>query len=319
MTDNDDITLFLTRFKSETSRRKHGDNVRKLKTFLEGRGKTFDTASFEDVLAWLQGIDKENVLEITKERYRRIAAQYFKFMKVRLKRRADIPVPEKEEFQFAEKDRRDEVIKIPLDLVSALRILDHFKYNSLILYIGTRLLFETGMRVGELVNIRKDGISIEGRRIYTKGKRGLARYFFPAKFKPDLARFIAYQQLTNPDSAYLFPPLFKRTGEHAHDHFFRKNLEKAGEQLGIPCSVNPHAWRDLINGQRADRFKLQKDRDALLSILLCQEPQGVNASHYLKMYSWKNPATEVAHRELYDQLYPFDDSKDEEKEKEKQQ
>jgi site-specific recombinase XerD len=299
------MELFLTRFKSDISRRKHGDNLVKLEAFLGTRGKDFATAAYEDVLAWLQGIDKENVLEITKERYRRIAYQYFRFLKVRQKLRDDIPVPEREEFQFKEKDRTADPIAMPLDLGSADRILAHFKFTSIILYTGTRILKEAGMRIGELVNIKKSGLDIAERRIYTAGKRGLSRYFIPASFQDELGRFVSYQDQVNPDQAYLFPPLYKRGGEHVHDQFFRANLEKAAALLGITCSVNPHAWRDLINSCRADKFKLQKDRDALLSALLCQEPQGVNAAHYLKMYSWKNPATWKAHRDLYDQLYPY--------------
>lgn len=299
------IDLFLTRFKSEISKRKHGDNIRKLDAFLTGKGKTFMLATFQDVLEWLQGIDRENILVVTKERYRRIAFQYFTFLKKRLKIRDDVPVPEKEEFQFTEKDRTNDVIKIPLDLASANKVLDYFKFTDIQLYTGTRTLKETGMRIGELVNIKKSGVSIEDRRIYTTGKRGISRYFFPVSFKSDLDRWLVYQEQVNPESEYLFPPMYKRRNAHIHDHYFRNNLDRAREILGLTCATNPHAWRDLINTCRADKFKLQKDRDALLSILLCQEPQGVNASHYLKMYSWKNPGTWQAHRDLYDQLYPY--------------
>lgn len=301
----ENIKLFLTRFKSDISRRKHGDNLQKLTRYLQGRNKDFKEATFEDILQWLQEIDKENMLIITKERYRRIAFQYFRFLKVRLHAREDIPVPEKEEFQFTEKDRTNDVIKIPLDLDSANRVLGYFKFTNMGLYTACRILKETGMRVGELVNIKKAGISIEERRIYTTGKRGISRYFFPSPFKPELGSWLTYQEQVNLDAEYLFPPLYRRGALHVHDQWIRANLEKAGKTLGLSCSVNPHAWRDLLNTCRADKFKLVKERDALLSILLCQEPQGVNASHYLKMYSWKNPGTWQSHRDLYDQLYPY--------------
>lgn len=300
---DDFITM---RFKSDISRRKHKDVLMKLWAFLQARQKDFITAGYIDIVNWLQQIDTANILVITKERYRRIAKQFFRHLKVRLHLRADIPVPELDEFRFTEKDRRGDVLKQPLTKEAALRILEFFRATAMDLYIGTRVLFETGMRVGELVHIKRADVDLETRRIYTTGKKGLVRYYVPPSFLSELKAWMKYQDQVNPDKEYLFPPLYDRGSKHANEAYFRNNLARAGGVLALECSTNPHAFRGLINDERARTYMLERDRDALLSILLCQVPASTNAKHYLmKMYDWKNPHTWEAHRALYDRLYPW--------------
>lgn len=304
MDEQELIDTFMTRFKAPRNQQRQ---LSSLQTFLQERKVGMVKATYSDLLAFLQTVDGRNVLIDTKEAYRRVCFQFYRFLKVRMKLREDNPVPEVEEYKFTEKDRTGEKPKIPLDEVSARRILEYLHHADLMLYVGVCILFYTGMRILELVNIEKKNLDLEKRMIVSRGKTGFARYFIPRDFKPDFITFYNYQEQINPDNPYLFPNMLRTRSKHmnATTKFFRSNLALVKEKLGIACSTHPHAWRDLINSSRADKFKLARDRDSLLSILLCQRPIGVNAQHYLKKYDWKNPSTWEAHRDLYDELYPW--------------
>lgn len=299
------IDTFMTRFKSPRNQRGY---MGELQAFLDQRNVPLLHATWNDILAFLQSVDERNILVQTKERRRRICYQFYKFVKVRVKARDDIPVPDQDEYQFTEKDRTGEVPAVPLDAATARRVLDYMHHADLVLYTGTRALFETGMRVLELVNIERPNVDLGKRMIVTRGKTGWVRYFFPPSFAIELETFITYQeQVHGRENVFLFPNVLRASNKRSNvtTKFFRSNLQAIAGKLNITRAVHPHAWRDLINTARADKFKLHGERDSLLAILLCQVPAGVNARHYLKKYDWKNPATWEAHRDLYDELYPW--------------
>ncbi len=113
-------------------------------------------------------------------------------------------------------------------------------HNNLKYYLITRLLYDTGVRINELINIHLSSIDLPSRCIYlANSKTGDPRYvFFTETTKRLLNEYINRNMAGND---YLFPAsngLGHTTGEAIY-----RVLKRLQKRLNITQSMNPHAFR----------------------------------------------------------------------------
>ena len=99
------------------------------------------------------------------------------------------------------------------------------------------LLFTTGLRVSELVSLKRDDVDLEKRSIRVRGKGGKERVvYFPEALVPLLRAYIG--ELPD-DAEYLFPSV----GGHMHYTTVERIVRKAAESAGLRKKVTPHVLR----------------------------------------------------------------------------
>lgn len=164
---------------------------------------------------------------------------------------------------------------------------NNFKY-----YVIFRLLIETGMRKGELINLRIDEVDIENRHIHSyMGKTMEKHYFISESFKLSLKRYLRERKRLNVGHDFLFSSSHK--GRYS-DRIFNKLLEKARNILGIKKRITCHTFRRSINDFRKEDGCSLEDREVLLG----HKSQNVNVSGYTK-------SDIVRYRDLYDKWNPY--------------
>ena len=99
------------------------------------------------------------------------------------------------------------------------------------------LLFTTGLRVSELVSLRKDDVDLEKRSIRVRGKGGKERVvYFPEALVPLLKE---YMERLPGDSEYLFPS----AEGHMHYTTVERIMKRAAVSAGLKKKVTPHVLR----------------------------------------------------------------------------
>ncbi|MGC9107049.1 MAG: site-specific tyrosine recombinase/integron integrase [Infirmifilum sp.] len=100
------------------------------------------------------------------------------------------------------------------------------------------LLYTTGLRVAELVNIKKSDIDLEKNTIRVKGKGSKERYVY---FPPGVTQLLA-QELSRNSSEWLFPSS-KNPNHHIHYTTVERILRNLGKKAGLGKRVTPHVLR----------------------------------------------------------------------------
>ncbi len=111
--------------------------------------------------------------------------------------------------------------------------------NSLIL----ELLYSTGMRVSEIINISIKDISLSEKTIKINGKGNKERLvYFGSRAKVLLEKYLskAYHNLNNNNLDYL---LLSKTGKKITDREIRFVVDGAAQIAHIPFKVSPHVLR----------------------------------------------------------------------------
>ena len=111
--------------------------------------------------------------------------------------------------------------------------------NSLIL----ELLYSTGIRVGEIINIKLNDISIHEKSIKISGKGNKERLvYFGSKCLELIHMYLktSYNILNVNDIDYFF---LSKTGKRISDREIRKIVEDAGKISGIEMNISPHVLR----------------------------------------------------------------------------
>ncbi|MBQ4864135.1 tyrosine-type recombinase/integrase [Pseudoalteromonas sp. MMG013] len=113
--------------------------------------------------------------------------------------------------------------------------------NKLTSLLVVELLFSTGIRVSELVNINLLHISIVEKKILILGKGQRERFvFLTNKEIADLVNaYIIVRGITNPNHDYL---LVNSRGKPASSHFIRKLLRQESDAAKVD-KVTPHMYR----------------------------------------------------------------------------
>lgn len=99
-----------------------------------------------------------------------------------------------------------------------------------------RLLYTTGLRVSELVTLKKSDVDLEDCSLRVLGKGGKERYvYFPKKLKPDLEK-----HMKNVKGEWLFP---SKKGGHIHYTTVERMLRNVAKKAGLRKKVTPHILR----------------------------------------------------------------------------
>ena len=138
--------------------------------------------------------------------------------------------------------------KLPkyLNINDVERLLNAYDNNN---YIGLRnslileVLYSTGIRVGEIVNIKLSDVSLEDKTIKILGKGNKERivYFGGICYKL-LKSYLkdSYIKLNTNELSYLF---VSKTGKKISDREVRKIVDDAGKIANINLKISPHVLR----------------------------------------------------------------------------
>ena len=156
------------------------------------------------------------------------------------------------------------------------QLLQHFKLFNFKHYLIFRLLIETGMRKGELINAKYSDLNIEKRYIRTTGKTGEVVYYF----SKDLAHFLK-QFLNEREKISINNDIFFLTNriEKYSNRNFNLLLKNACKKLGIEKNITCHTFRRSLNTYRKFMGCNLEDR----KILLNHKVNDVNTESYLVM------------------------------------
>lgn len=125
-----------------------------------------------------------------------------------------------------------------------LKSFDLSKFHEYRDYVATKLIFDTGMRLGECLKIKdQTDIDFKERTIFlpadnTKGKKD--RYvFFSVKMATELRRWLQYRDRYK-DTEYLFCTIH---GKELLERSFESNFTAYGERIGKK-EIHPHILRN---------------------------------------------------------------------------
>ena len=126
------------------------------------------------------------------------------------------------------------------------KLLNAFDNNN---YIGIRntlileMLYSTGIRVSELVNIRKKEIDINNKNIKITGKGNKERIVYFGNIcekKLNIYLKKSYDKLNINNLEYL---LLSKTGKKINDREVRKIIDDASKIIGLDVKISPHVLR----------------------------------------------------------------------------
>lgn len=136
--------------------------------------------------------------------------------------------------KFIEYGELEELFKVP-DTNTDLGI-----RNLLIL----EMLYATGMRVSELVNIKLSDINFESKEIKTLGKGSKERICYYGEYAKDaLDNYLEYSRynlLNGKDSEYLF---INKNGTNLTDRGVRLIIDNIIKEAGVKTKISPHTLR----------------------------------------------------------------------------
>jgi len=156
------------------------------------------------------------------------------------------------------------------------QILQHFKKYNFKHYLIFRLLIETGMRKGELINAKYNDINIEKRYIRTTGKTEDVAYYYSKELAHFLKQYLNEREKISLNNDTLF--LTNRREKYSNRPF-NLLLKNACKKLGIEKNITCHTFRRTINTHRKKMGCSNEDR----KILLNHKVNDVNIESYLIM------------------------------------
>jgi len=174
------------------------------------------------------------------------------------------------------------------------QILDFFKERNIKQWLIFKLFAHTGIRKGELINLRIDEINLEERHIHLYMGKTMEKHYFIPKDDTFLHWLKAYLDKRNgqiTDNDYLF--LSNRNKPYS-ERLFNNVLQNAREQLGIEKRITCHTFRRSLNDFRKEMDCSLEDREQLLG----HKTRNVNIAGYTK-----NDI--IRHRKLYDKWNPY--------------
>ena len=154
------------------------------------------------------------------------------------------------------------------------QILQHFKLYNFKHYLIFRLLIESGMRKGEVLNAKYKELNIEKRYIKTTGKTEGVAYYYSKELARFLKQYLSEREKISITNEILF--LTDRREQYSN-RAFNLLLKKACKKLGIEKNITCHTFRRSINTYRKKMGCSNEDR----KILLNHKVNDVNIESYL--------------------------------------
>ena len=147
--------------------------------------------------------------------------------------------------------RKQKKLMTPKEIKDLMQAFDITTFHGYRNWLITRVMLDTGIRIGECLNLIPENIDFKERSILiVNPKNRRDRYaFFSAKLALDLKRWLEYRDRFS-DSEYLFPTT---RGTQLDSNVFEKSLKGAGTKAGI-TSIQSHQLRNnfakyyLLNG-----------------------------------------------------------------------
>ena len=171
------------------------------------------------------------------------------------------------------------------------RILDYMYYNNYNYYLFFRLLAETGMRIGEFLNLDCKDVNIKKRYIEAEGKTGRKVCYFSEGLARHLEIYLKERMNRETDSNALFLSIQKkRYALRTINHYIRNCVIRLDIEKRISC----HTFRRTLNTLRKRMGWPKEDR----KILLCHKVSDVNFSCYVKLNYYD-------YIQLYDKWNPY--------------
>ncbi len=173
-------------------------------------------------------------------------------------------------------------------ILQYLRDKGNFKY-----YIIFRLFVETGMRKGELIQIKLEEVNLEGRYINsTFGKTGEKYYFFTKDFAKWFRLYLNERKKMESNDDFLF---LNNRRKPFSTRAFNLQLNQVRKVLGITKNITTHTFRRTINTLRKKVCKTPlEDRERLLG----HKTGKVNIESYTIIDIEE-------HRKIYDANFPY--------------
>ena len=154
------------------------------------------------------------------------------------------------------------------------QILQHFKLYNFKHYLIFRLLIDTGMRKGELINAKYSDLNTEKRYIRTTGKTEDVAYYYSKELAHFLKQYLNEREKISINNEILF--LTNRIEKYSN-RAFNLLLKNACKKLGIEKNITCHTFRRSINTYRKKMGCSNEDR----KILLNHKINDVNIESYL--------------------------------------
>ncbi len=239
------ILKFIDELKYEKNYSEHTTNgyLKDLYEFLEyinNKGiKKFNNVTYQDLRLYINYLFNQGYSNKTISRLISSLRSFFKYLK-------------KEELidnnpcTLISNPKLDKKLPKYLNFEETERLLNAFNIDtiegirdSLILEI----LYSTGIRVSELVNIKCSDISLSNKTIIVNGKGSKQRIvYFGEKCLKKLELYMkkSYNELNVNNAEYL---LLSKTGKKLNDRTVREIIDRASSIAGIKMKISPHVLR----------------------------------------------------------------------------
>lgn len=239
------ILKFIDELKYEKNYSEHTTNgyLKDLYEFLEyinNKGiKKFNNVTYQDLRLYINYLFNQGYSNKTISRLVSSLRSFFKYLK-------------KEELidnnpcTLISNPKLDKKLPKYLNFEETERLLNAFDIDtiegirdSLILEI----LYSTGIRVSELVNIKCSDISLSNKTIIVNGKGSKQRIvYFGEKCLKKLELYMkkSYNELNVNNAEYL---LLSKTGKKLNDRTVREIIDRASSIAGIKMKISPHVLR----------------------------------------------------------------------------
>ncbi|MCK4634980.1 MAG: tyrosine-type recombinase/integrase [Candidatus Aenigmarchaeota archaeon] len=202
-------------------------------------GKSFTETEKDDIIGIVNKIGEMNYAEYTKHDFNVIIKRFYKWLEG-----GDEDYPDK--VRWITTTVKNDKGKLPEELLSKdevmklIKAADHLRDRAFI-----SLLYESGCRIGEMLNIRIKHVNIDelGAQIIVDGKTGMRRIRVVAS-ATYLTIWLEYHPLRDNPNAPLWPVI----GTRNHNGYLNysnanKMIKKVAEKAGIKKRVNPHIFR----------------------------------------------------------------------------
>ena len=250
----------------------NGEKIKEFKKRFGYSGHVFEitTSILKEYFVWLKNLDTINIT--TKKNKWNILISFLNYTMEDYEEFL-IKIP-KSSINWRGCNGNHKIIKEIATKDELEQILQHFKLYNFKHYLIFRLLIETGMRKGELINSKYSDLNTEKRYIRTTGKTEDAAYYYSKELAHFLKQYLNEREKISINNKTLF--LTNRREQYSN-RAFNLLLKNACKKIGIEKNITCHTFRRTINTYRKKIGCSNEDR----KILLNHKVNDVNIESYL--------------------------------------